>query len=452
MGSIAAAYDIVVHCNANKIRIPNVDPSGYSYINLLFDVTEKALSKISGNVNMIMQMRCEIPGKNCTMDVNDDYSVSEMFKIHQSKPVINLHVSDMEIIPVDEENNLVNPTTVNMQDTLVISKQNKKTVAIDVDISDDQYGDSSSDSSWRHNPCSDNEDELVLDRVSNDDSEESDTNFSDFEDNEMEIVVPDSESEEGDNSRRQLIRSKMWIYNLKDDIEFEKGQLFTNVDAFRAILKDYVIQKGFPLLRLKNERSRVTAICNAEGCQWRIHASPVADNITFQIKSYQSQHTCVMDKHCAEATSDWMAKKLVGVMRDHPNMTSKGVEAELRKYGVKPSKMQIFRAKNKALNEIEGTHAESYSKLPSYAELLRNNNPNSICKIHYDRPNLLIEPKFLRIFISFRAQKLGFLEGCRPFVGFDGCFLKGPFGGVLLTAVALDANNSIFPIAFAVIE
>ncbi|XP_027082479.1 uncharacterized protein [Coffea arabica] len=351
-----------------------------------------------------------------------------------------------------------------MQDTLVISKQNNKTVAIEVDISDDEYGDSSSDSSWRHNMHSDNKDELILDRVSNDDSEDSNTNFSDFENNEVEIMVPDSENneveimvpdsenEEEDDPMRQLMRSKMWICNPKNGIEFEKGQLFTNMDAFRAVLKDYVIQNGFPLLRLKNERSRVTAICNAEGCQWRIHASPVADNITFQIKSYQPQHTCVMDKHCAETTSDWMAKKLVGVMRDHPNMTSKGVEAELKTYGMKPSKMQIFRAKNKALNEIEVTHDESYSKLPKYAELLRNNNPNSICKIHYDRPNLLVELKFLRIFISFRAQKLGFLEGCRPFVGFDGYFLKGPFGGVLLTAVALDANNSIFLIAFAVTE
>ncbi|XP_027066452.1 uncharacterized protein [Coffea arabica] len=358
----------------------------------------------------------------------------------------------MDIIPADEENNLVNPTTVNMQDTVVISKQNKKTVAVEVDISDDEYGDSSSNSSWRHNLHSDNEDELVLDRVSNDDSEDSDTNFSDFEDNEAEILVPDSESEERDDPIRQLMRSKMWIYNPKDDIEFEKGQLFTNVDAFRAVLKDYVIQKGFPLLRLKNERSRVTAICNAERCKWKIHASPVADNITFQIKSYQPQHTCVMDKHCAEATSDWMVKKLVSVMRDHPNMTSKGVKAELRKYGVKQSKIQIFRSKNKALNEIENTHAESYSKLPKYAELLKNNNPNNICKIHYDIPNLLVEPKFLRILISFRAQKLGFLEGCRPFVGFDGCFLKGPFEGVLLIAVALDANNSIFPIIFAITE
>nr|XP_027067722.1 uncharacterized protein LOC113693372 [Coffea arabica] len=321
MGTLAAAYDIVVHYNANKIRIPN--------------------------------MRCEIPEKNCTMDVNDDYL-------------------------------------------------NNKTVGVEVDISDDEYEDSSFDSSWRYNMHSDNKDEVVLDRASNDDSEVSDTKFSDFEDNEAEIMVLDSES--------------------------------------------------FPLLRWKNERSRVIAICGIEGCQWRIHAPLVDDNITFRIKSYQSLHTCVMDKHCAKATSDWMAKKLVGVMRDHPNMTSKGVEAELRKYGLKPSKMQIFRAKNKALAEIEGTYAESYSKLPKYVELLRNNNPNSICKIHYDRPNLLVEPKFLRIFISFRAQKLGFLEGCRPFVRFDGCFLKGPFGGVLLTAVSLDANNNIFPIAFAVTE
>mgnify|MGYP004712588053 FL=1 len=56
------------------------------------------------------------------------------------------------------------------------------------------------------------------------------------------------------------------------------------------------------------------------------------------------------------------------------------------------------------------------------------------------------------MFISFKAQRSGFVEGCRPFVGFDGCFLKGAYGGVLLTAVTLDANNSIFPIAFAVAE
>ncbi|XP_027071866.1 uncharacterized protein [Coffea arabica] len=244
----------------------------------------------------------------------------------------------------------------------------------------------------------------------------------------------------------------MWTYNPKTDIEFNKGLLFTNVDAFRAALKDYVIQKGFPIMRVKNEKSRVTAICGVEGCKWRIHASPITDSMTFMIKTYQGERTCVMDRKNTQATADWIAKKLVPVMRIHPNMSIKGVEAEMIKYGVHPSKWQIYRALTKARNEIEGNHSESYTKLPKYAKLLRKYNPHSICKIHYDRPTLLVEPRFLRIFISFKAQRSGFIEGCRPFVGFDGCFLKGLFGGVLLTSVTLDANNSIFPIAFAVAE
>ncbi|XP_071905979.1 uncharacterized protein [Coffea arabica] len=133
-------------------------------------------------------------------------------------------------------------------------------------------------------------------------------------------------------------------------------------------------------------------------------------------------------------------------------MSSKGVEAEMIKYGVHPSKWQIYRVLSKARNEIEGNHSKSHTKLPKYAELLRKYNPHSICKIHYDRPTLLVECRFLRIFISFKAQRSGFLEGCGPFVDFDGCILKGPFGGVLLTTVTLDANNSIFPIAFALTE
>ncbi|GAB4861938.1 hypothetical protein Ancab_037193 [Ancistrocladus abbreviatus] len=47
---------------------------------------------------------------------------------------------------------------------------------------------------------------------------------------------------------------------------------------------------------------------------------------------------------------------------------------------------------------------------------------------------------------------LGYLRGCRPFIGVDGCHLTGPFGGILLSVVALDGNNGLFPVAFAVVE
>ena len=56
--------------------------------------------------------------------------------------------------------------------------------------------------------------------------------------------------------------------------------------------------------------------------------------------------------------------------------------------------------------------------------------------------------EFQRIY-CWVALKRGFIEGCRPLVDVDGCHLKGPHGGQLLTAVALEANNQIFPFAYA---
>lgn len=45
-----------------------------------------------------------------------------------------------------------------------------------------------------------------------------------------------------------------------------------------------------------------------------------------------------------------------------------------------------------------------------------------------------------------------FKVGYRPFIGVDGCFLKGPCGGQLLVAIGVDANNCMFSIAYAVVE
>ena len=54
--------------------------------------------------------------------------------------------------------------------------------------------------------------------------------------------------------------------------------------------------------------------------------------------------------------------------------------------------------------------------------------------------------------MRYNAQKVGFLGGCRPLVGLDGCHLKGKFGGHILSAKARDGNDDIFPIALGVVE
>ncbi|KAI3704867.1 hypothetical protein L1987_75096 [Smallanthus sonchifolius] len=60
--------------------------------------------------------------------------------------------------------------------------------------------------------------------------------------------------------------------------------------------------------------------------------------------------------------------------------------------------------------------------------------------------------QFRRIYICLHALKEGFKICRRELLGLDGCFMKGPFPGQILTAVGVDANNGIYPVAYALVE
>ncbi|GKF41537.1 receptor-like cytoplasmic kinase 176, partial [Tanacetum coccineum] len=45
-----------------------------------------------------------------------------------------------------------------------------------------------------------------------------------------------------------------------------------------------------------------------------------------------------------------------------------------------------------------------------------------------------------------------FKAGKREILGLDGAFMKGPYPGQVLTTVGIDANNGIYPVAYALVE
>lgn len=100
-----------------------------------------------------------------------------------------------------------------------------------------------------------------------------------------------------------------------------------------------------------------------------------------------------------------------------------------KNFGVKPSIWQLYRARTKVLERLCGDHKASYAQLPTYIQMLRDKNPGITIGLKSDGldvTNLSSEAIFQRLFVSFPAQKIGFVSGCRPFIGIDGCFLKGP--------------------------
>lgn len=60
-------------------------------------------------------------------------------------------------------------------------------------------------------------------------------------------------------------------------------------------------------------------------------------------------------------------------------------------------------------------------------------------------------PKFCGLFFCLNACSDNFLNGWRPFIGVDSCFIKLTSGAQILASTGRDANNNIYPIAFGVV-
>lgn len=60
--------------------------------------------------------------------------------------------------------------------------------------------------------------------------------------------------------------------------------------------------------------------------------------------------------------------------------------------------------------------------------------------------------RFKRFYVCVGPLKAGFMSGCRPLLGLDGCHLKGPCKGILLTVVGTYPNERKHPIGWAQVE
>ncbi|XP_062104417.1 uncharacterized protein LOC133815617 [Humulus lupulus] len=92
-----------------------------------------------------------------------------------------------------------------------------------------------------------------------------------------------------------------------------------------------------------------------------------------------------------------------------------------------------------------GTLEASYQKLPSYLFMLQQKNPGTLTDFVTE------EDRFKYCFFSLGVSRRGF-RTCRPVLCVDGTFLKTKYGGQMLCAVALDANNHLYPVAFGIVD
>ncbi|KAK4407317.1 Eukaryotic translation initiation factor 3 subunit I [Sesamum angolense] len=172
------------------------------------------------------------------------------------------------------------------------------------------------------------------------------------------------------------------------------------------------------------------------------------------IRQYNPEHKCARSFNVKNVNSKWLSIKYEDAFRTDPKRNVKGFRKDIiKELRCHVSRNQAYRAKKKALEAIEGKAEDQFDSLWDYASELRNSNPGSIVMmVMTDGDDGTEQRKFSKFFVCFDALRQGFLSGCRPVIGVDGCHLKGPYGGVLLTAVSIDLNNNLYPLAYAVVS
>ncbi|XP_076945902.1 uncharacterized protein LOC143617133 [Bidens hawaiensis] len=107
-----------------------------------------------------------------------------------------------------------------------------------------------------------------------------------------------------------------------------------------------------------------------------------------------------------------------------------------------------------ARQKIDGNFTTQYALLRDYCKELVRANPRTSMEIEVEKefnPSSLTR-QFKRVYICLAPLREGFKACGRDLLGLDGCFMKGPFPGQILTAVGVDSNNCIYPVAYALVE
>ncbi|TXG60442.1 hypothetical protein EZV62_015015 [Acer yangbiense] len=268
------------------------------------------------------------------------------------------------------------------------------------------------------------------------------------------IVILSSDEENGLTRAARYCRDNQWAPNPNGTIAFEDGQIIGNAKMTRAAVKMYAIQEGFTLKKVKNDKCRYTVVCKNDACDWRLHASCLTDGVTFMIKSVRGGHSmCLRVAENKEATSRWVSSVLKSLIQSNPKGKGKFFKNELQeRYAVKVGSQTVYRAKRIVLENLKSDHAKAYAKIRKYGNVIRVMNPGSDVFVALNPDVVSVNPNFFRFYLSFKACKIGFKNGCRPLIGVDGCHLTGQFGGVLLSATTLDGDSGIVPIALCICE
>ncbi|KAH0652581.1 hypothetical protein KY289_030259 [Solanum tuberosum] len=164
----------------------------------------------------------------------------------------------------------------------------------------------------------------------------------------------------------------------------------------------------------------------------------------------RQMHTCGSE-HLTSHNPHATAKVIRAYFKDRypegKGPSTKDLKNSIRiELGCKVSYWKVWMGSEIAKSLVRGTHEHGYGVIDAYSHMLKTSNPGSKTALKIDENG-----RFKYFFVAYGAWILGFAQ-MRKVIAVDGTFLRSKYGGVLLSAVAQDAENHIFLVAFCVVD
>nr|XP_023872004.1 uncharacterized protein LOC111984617 [Quercus suber] len=247
-----------------------------------------------------------------------------------------------------------------------------------------------------------------------------------------------------------------FVSTWEDGMHFSKGLTFANKEAVKRALIIYAARDNRNFIIRRSTTTKLCAACIDTNCKWYVGAFKKDKlNGLWMITSYVGPHICIPFGRRRDGKmmdSNFVASEIVGKLRQkHTAPIDELWEIIHTKYKHELSYYKVWDAKQKAIAKIYGDWEESYQRLRKL--LLAYLDQDSGTRYsYYTIPRGIDDTTLLRYVFWAFAPCIAAFRYCRPVISIDGTHLYGKYRGMLMIAMAIDANQKVLPLAFAVVD
>ncbi|XP_020254285.1 uncharacterized protein LOC109831366 [Asparagus officinalis] len=281
----------------------------------------------------------------------------------------------------------------------------------------------------------------------------------------------DTQNDDFSFVKEDLYESKEKLINVLRSYAIAKNVKFRPTKNNTTSYRSYAIAKNVKFRPTKNNTTSYNAVCfyrkdgedeDLDGhydgntnCPWKLNSrSGVRVGGHFKITTYNGVHTCSnprLEMNNKHVSSSFIYRLILSHLRKDLDLRLKDIRLLVHKtINLDVSYNKCWNARGKMMIKIFGDWDKSYEILPHYLKALKRENPGTVYEVSSD-PLDGEERRFTGVFWAFGPCIEGF-QYCRPLLSIDGTHLYGKYKGVLLVTTGVDADDGLFPLAFAVVD